>query len=391
MDIVASSVGVAVGDLHVRPFNDFSRHIGLDGLTPLGKNLIETAQWLTALTLGCSESPWFINNGDYTDSPGRLDAATLFLLARMEDSWRSLPDKILNIGNHDCLGNSNKVGLHNLSLHACISGYVIPAHNTVLRHSSGLYVVPFTYSVDDQIRLLRSIPTGSVVAVHTPIHGAYLNPSTNDDNGVPTEEFQRFALTFAGHYHTPQYLHDGSRTLFNSEMADKYFRPSPGSVLILGTPLPHSFADTGDTYGAWVVDLESHSVIFHLNPHAPKYLNSTISSLAELEEYPANGRSVYLSLTAPQDLHKEILATGLNGITAFRLRRPLVEAPRRDQVVVPPPREGDNPAAGLVGTLLSYLDSLGAALRSCGCREGRGWQVEPNLTSRQREVFGGPS
>lgn len=357
MDIVTSpSIGVAVGDLHVRPLNDFSRHIGPDGLTPLGKNLIETAQWLTTLTLECSDNPWFINNGDYTDSPGRLDAPTLFLLSKLEDVWKSLPDKILNIGNHDI---NSKIGLHNLALHSKIPGYSIPSCNSVLRHTSGLYIVPFTYSIDDQIKLLQSIPDDSIVAVHTAIQGAYLNPFTND-TGVPLEEFQRFALTLAGHYHSPQYLHGGSRTLFNSGMGGNYFRPSPGSVLILGTPLPHSFADTGDAYGAWVVNVEDNlSVVFHLNPHAPKYLNVNIGSLAELREcqYPA-GCQVYLSLTAPQTLHKEILATGVDGVTAFRLRCPIVGAPKRDQVIVPPPREGGI-SENLMNSLLSYLDSVG--------------------------------
>jgi DNA repair exonuclease SbcCD ATPase subunit len=377
----SGSIGVATSDLHAHALSGFSRHIGPDGLTPQGKSLLLTARWLVGLTLQCSSDPWFLNDGDYTNTPGHLDSPTLFLLSELEDIWNSLPKKILNLGNHDI---ESKVGLHNLYLHSKISGYQLPKPNQIL-HTNGIYVVPFTHSQDLQLELIRSIPGGSVVAVHTPIVGAYLNPTAEETNGIPLAEFQRFSLTLAGHYHTPQCLntYDGTRKIITKGYS--YFQPflpGQGAVLILGTPSPHSFADTGNSYGAWVVDLATPyggriipTATFHPNPYAPRYISIEINNKEDLDKVDLRDpgteeRPFYLSITAPQSLHREILGAGIPGVTSLRLRRPTTEAPRRDQVFVPPlPSEGSR-AQVLLSTTLSYLDSLGSSYdRSAVARE----------------------
>lgn len=343
--------GIATGDLHVTAFADFSRNIGPDGLTPLGKSLIQTVGWLASLA-GQRGLDWLLNGGDYTTTPGVLDVSTLFLLSKLEETWLSIPNRILNLGNHDI---DSKVGLHNLALHSKIPGWSIPQYKETL-HKFGLYVVPFTYSIEDQVSLLRAIPDDSVVAVHTPISGARLNPHTVDENGVPLSEFSRFAFTLAAHYHTPQLLSSAGRRL-GSLRSGLGVELEKGDVLILGTPLPHSFADTGDVYGAWVVDAASRVAEFVSNPFAPLYINATVVSDDDVSAVQAQvgaaaGRAVYLSLAAPKALHQDLLKVDFQA-TGVRLRRQIEEAPTRERMSTPL-REG-----GVPQMLFAYLDSVG--------------------------------
>lgn len=348
---------IATGDLHVTPFSHFSRSIDAEGLTPLGRNILETGRWLSSL----AKDSYLLHNGDFTTTPGRLDSSTLFLLAKLDECFAPIPEIILSLGNHDI---ENKVGLHNLHLFSRFGKYRVPDNNKVLHVDrsipwgeaykktveGGLYVVPFTYSLEDQSALLRSIPDGSVVAVHTPIAGAFLHGDTSEEHGIPLSEFRRFRLTLASHYHTPQIFDpNGDRTLVYNAGE---FQVAPGSLVVLGTPLPHSFADVHPTYGAWAVDPAKLTVRLIENPHAPRYIILAPSDNLSSLDFSFENRPVYVSITAPAELHTALSKTPIKGVTGVALKREAGEAPPREGVTV---RAGVN--EDILTTLLSYLDS----------------------------------
>lgn len=295
---------VITGDFHANPFGEFSRSVDSDGMTVNARELVKTAEWIREETFKFVQ--WYpsrnlprrslIINGDLTHVPGVLNSTTLKILAEIESVWKNIP-RVYNIGNHDL---DNKVGLHNLLLHESIENVSVVLPGVVL-NDNGVYIVPFTHSIEDQIKLLRSIPDDSVVVVHTPIIGAFMTPEISDSGGVPKEEFYRFRYTLSSHYHAPQ-LHtpDGGFTPITRATVGKLER---GSILVLGSPAPHSFSDTNPIYGIWCCDTETNILWFVPNTHSPKYIRLDITADG-LIEIPPNS---YISLKLPDTLAGKVV------------------------------------------------------------------------------------
>ena len=341
-----------------------SRSIDPDGLTKRGRTVIETARWVADLHR-VSGAVLLLNNGDYTTVPGILDAPTLRLLAELETvAWADTP-RITNIGNHD-LSSSRETGLHNLLLHTLFPSAYVPDPGRVLmvpeeEHGPALYVVPFTHSATDQEALLATIPDGALVAVHTPILGTHMTPTAFEENGLPLECFKRFRLTLASHYHLPQ-VH------LNSGLASNPWRPvvdgsftlsvgpkDRGTVVVLGTPLPHSFSDTGLAYGCWQLAIEDRLWVmrFHENPLAPRYASFTTFSeagVAQLQKAVESGENLFLSMAAPPEVTDDLraLVSGSNVTLRLVKTKPDIQLDQRIAL-----EEAD-----LLGSIRSYMAHL---------------------------------
>lgn len=285
---------LATGDLHISPFGEFSRSLDAEGLTSLARRHIETAKWIRTL-FRKTRSELLLLNGDLTSIPGRLDAPTIKLLELVEREWADVP-RVVNVGNHDL---SIKVGLHNLHLHSLLAGVHVvdePVYQT-----GNLWVVPYTYTLEEQQLVLSTIPDGAVVAIHYPLLGAQMTPQIAEGSGLEMDELRRFRFVIASHYHLPQVRTGSTGIVLGSEMIGHI---PPGSVVVTGTPMPHSFADTGEAYGVWFLDTETGESEFFVNPHAPVYVSETVRTMGEaaevLNRHPS--RETFFSLTAPKDI-----------------------------------------------------------------------------------------
>ncbi len=340
---------LVLGDLHATPFGEFSRSINQSGDTTLSRSILDTARWVREV-YGKSNVSLFINNGDHTSTPGKLDSPTIRLLELIEQEWKSIK-RLYNIGNHDL---DNKVGLHNLHLHAGYDDLTVVEPNKVTKLDDNVYVVPFTYSIDRQIELLRSIEDGSVVIVHTPIKGVLMTPEIFEEHGVPADEFGRFAFTIASHYHIPQIISKTSHITLSSETSG--ILPE-GSIVVTGTPIPHSFADQNSVYGIWRVESDSRYVEFFENPHAPVYLSRKIQSDSEIkkikEEISGYGdRRVFLSISAPKNVADKIDQDTFD-VQNVRIRR---EKPKEIEALPNRMKIDDN--ASLINNIKSYLRKI---------------------------------
>lgn len=313
------------GDLHAFPFGEFSRSVNEVGSTQLSESILSTVRWIK----GVVEDDSLIINGDLTTTPGLLDAPTIRLLSRIEYELDGV-DRIYNLGNHDC--SSKHLGLHNLELHQMGGASVVEPRTVFNAPNSNLYIVPYTFTTYEQRELIYQIPDKSVVCVHYPIKGIHMTPEVAETDGLDVSEFLRFEITYASHYHIPQIWYAKSKGGYYKEStviksASSYDVPF-GSIIVTGTPLAHSFSDTNPTYGIWK-HKEEGKVDFVENPFCPIYVNSRVTSLAEVKKtIPKTTRPIYLSLQMPKDLVSEVKNSNVLGsVTGSRLRE-IIDKPK---------------------------------------------------------------
>jgi len=208
---------LVTSDLHCQPVVEFSRSVGPDGNTAHSKRILQTAEWVKEqVELG----EWLLVNGDLTTTPGLLTGETIHLLGQLEEVWSSLY-RVYNLGNHDL--SSKYLGHRNLELLSSGDLTVVPPAGVFQvkwdaepgEDRVNVYVVPFTHDEDQQRALLAEIPDGAVVAVHYPIKGVRMTPEISEEGGLSIEDFARFKLTWAGHYHLPQIVYPQIRVNMN--------------------------------------------------------------------------------------------------------------------------------------------------------------------------------
>lgn len=296
---------IVCGDLHTHPHGEFSRTLNAAGETPLSKRILATARWVAEVAAERGEV--LLSNGDLTTTPGVLDAPSLHLLSQVESLWSEVPH-IHNLGNHD--RSSKHLGYHNLELHTLLDTVVVTPENAPYPLSFGgatCYVVPYTFSLEEQLALLAKVPDGGVVAVHYPIRGARMTPEVSEEGGLDPEVLGRFALTIASHYHLPQIRlgPTGPLAVVDRSFVGAGLPTTPGSIVVTGTPLAHSFGDTNDVYGVWSItpitpdteeDLRRGWMRVHFipNPHTLVYLTLDVlaseTTAASLLEVPPEQR-----------------------------------------------------------------------------------------------------
>lgn len=300
---------LAFGDFHANPFGEFSRSIDSDGSTVLSEFITNTASWI-ADCFNSRDFDFLINNGDFSHTPGTMNAPTIRLLSRIERIFGEIP-RIYNIGNHDLDG---KVGLHNLELNGLIPGVEKMVQPGKVLNYCGMYFVPYTYSMEQQEKLINEIPDNSIVVVHTPIRGIFMGSSVLDPHGVDPKIFDRFRLTIASHYHIPQVIVGGEIEVLSDEGFVSENIP-PGAVVMMGTPCAHSFDDKNQQYGIWdfsIVD-ERVRVEFVPNLNSPRFISSKAETADEILEILTKQREekTFFSITAPKEAIDEALKSGI--------------------------------------------------------------------------------
>lgn len=301
---------LAFGDFHANPFGEFSRSIDSEGSTLLSEFITNTASWI-AHNFNNSVFDFLINNGDFSHTPGTMNAPTIRLLSRIERIFGEIP-RIYNIGNHDLDG---KVGLHNLELNGLIPGVEKMVQPGRLLEYCGLYFVPYTYSMEQQEKLINEIPDGSIAVVHTPIRGIFMGSSVLDPHGVDPKIFNRFRLTIASHYHIPQVISNGSIEVLTDEGFHSKDIPF-GTVVMMGTPCAHSFDDKNQQYGIWRFRFndDEAEVKFLPNPESPRFVSSKAETADEILEILTKQREekTFFSITAPKEAIDEALKSGID-------------------------------------------------------------------------------
>lgn len=299
---------IATGDLHAHPYAEFSRSVGPDGLTPLGKRILDTTKWLTNLT----KDGDLLVNGDLTTTPGYLDAATIHLLSKMEGIFGSTR-RIYNLGNHD--QGSKGLPFHNLELVSHGSGPDVVLSGSVGVYSTSigqLYVVPYTHTIEDQRALLLQIPDSALVAIHYPIFGIMMTPSVSEEVGLDPIELRRFRLVLSSHYHIPQVWYSNESPAAIQSIGSWPIRQ--GTILSLGTPLAHSFGDTNPVYGC--AKIVEGSFSFVENPVSPVYHSMSPTGVEEVLEFVrgVRGKDVFLSLTVKDSTDPQWSSDKLQGV-----------------------------------------------------------------------------
>ena len=305
---------LATGDFHLHATGELSRAVDGNGDTALSNLILESADWMASILAEWRKSndDFLYVGGDLTTTPGVLTATDLRLMSRTEQVFTLHGlDRVYNIGNHDLAGRQN--GLHNLEMYRCIPQVTLAEPGCVL-FCRGLHVVPFTFDLDAQRRLLASIPDGAVVAVHIPIIGTRMTPDitgesdTREEVGLDPTEFARFRLTLASHYHVPQIRYaDGFVRVYDQPAIGKI--ASFGTILVLGTPLAHSFSDRNQVYGVFLLDVEEDCIRYRFvpNPYSPRYITASVENVEQLRgllpEGPAN---VFLSIDASGEFADEL-------------------------------------------------------------------------------------
>lgn len=306
---------LAFGDFHANPLGEFSRTLDKGGSSVLSRILIDTTDWIVTQVKN-RKAEVLLNNGDFSHTPGVLNAPTIKLISDIEQRFSGIP-RIYNIGNHDLDG---KVGLHNLSINSHIPGVVaIPEPSSVCWYG-GIAILPFTYSAEEQESLLEAIPDGSVVVIHAPIKGIFMGNGVIESHGIDPKALERFRLVIASHYHQPQIITGGEVHIVEAgfELKDLPF----GTVVEMGTPCARSFNDQGKVYGIWYFELDKKITCrFLVNPYSPVYVGINVSSVEEFNQkfIPADNR--FYSVTGPKDVVESVLATNLPEFSSVRFRK----------------------------------------------------------------------
>lgn len=268
------------------PWGEFSRVADNQGETPRARTVLATAEWIRQIA-----SKHYVDevvlNGDVTDTPGSLDSGTLYLLNRVR---YLLPKSVVyNLGNHD---RGRKQGrFHNLSLLGTNNHRVVHhSCSNVLDYcpkgKPWVAVLPFTFSVDTQRRMLGELPDGALAIIHYPILGARMTPDRFEEgsNALTTEDLGRLRVV-GSHYHLPSGVPDN--------------RLDPGQVLLTGTPYAHSFSDTNPEYGVWTICTDTWETVFHPNPHSPRYVTLTDPTPEDVQKEVKEGSYTRVILTDP--------------------------------------------------------------------------------------------
>lgn len=306
---------LAFGDFHANPLGEFSRTLDKGGSSVLSKVLIDTTNWIVTQVKN-QKAEVLLNNGDFSHTPGVLNAPTIKLISDIEQRFSGIP-RIYNIGNHDLDG---KVGLHNLSINSHIPGVVaIPEPSSVCWYG-GIAILPFTYSAEEQESLLEAIPDGSVVVIHAPIKGIFMGNGVIESHGIDPKVLERFRLVIASHYHQPQLIIDGEIHLVEGGLTlpDLPF----GAVVEMGTPCARSFNDQGKAYGIWSFVLgDKIKCKFLSNPYSPSYVNLNVSSVDEFKQKFVPENNKFYSVTGPKEVVESVLATNLPEFSSVRFRK----------------------------------------------------------------------
>jgi len=272
---------IVFSDLHVHPWAAFSR------LDENGTNnrLADTLAVLeiVAKTAKAKKADCIFFAGDFFHTQ-RIDAETIHLAAEALQVF-SINTPIIAIeGNHD-----QAAKIRNLT---SVSGLRVPSQWHWLRGNElqvkGVTVWGAPYGFEGY-----PDPIPDVTLLHRGVRGAdvsdyFLSPFEHD---LAAEDAKLYAkkLVICGHYHKPQ--------VFRGET----------TILIPGSPLQHTWGDTGQDRGIWMADINDTVELTFIPLDMPKFIRVTSENVEDLAKAGGNFVSVEFAGNVPaKDLDEMI-------------------------------------------------------------------------------------
>ncbi len=181
-------------------------------------------------------------------------------------------------GNHDLYKEQSLLSTFD-------SEYSIPVISPV-EIGRDVWLLPYGFPIPKEAR--------GILFAHFGISGSQVGSGyLNLDEEVPLSKLTQFGLVMCGHYHTRQILNQNKDQLVMH----------PGSVMA------HSFADTEEDKGVWIVDTDDILDPKFIRIESPKYRTRYIGSkltIAELIDEASKSMDFYRAIVAEDnlDLHK---------------------------------------------------------------------------------------
>ena len=263
-------------DLHVYPYNEFSKIINSRGETDLLLECRDSCTWISEQIL--KYKPDVVGNlGDTALTHGYLDALSLGCIY---DGYHEINEACQTtgsilywmLGNHDFLNHTTRI--HTLPF-VCSNLVVNPIS------VDKLLLIPYIKNLDSLSELLNS--DYEEAWLHVDIRGAQLNSTGIESRSGLDPSIIRKG--YSGHYHTPHRINN---------------------IQVIGSLMNRSFSDGNHIKGAFYIDGDNYQ--FLPNPHTSFYTSVKIRCDKDIEKLLSieNRSRTYLRIQYPISMDKEI-------------------------------------------------------------------------------------
>lgn len=245
-------------DVHIHPFSQFAT-LSTEGINTRLLRTLECVEWMieTAISRGCSH---FVVGGDLFHTRKEIPNVVLDLTGALLKKYRKKIQFVVLVGNHDL-----NVATNHTSLRA-LSGLATVVDEACVLDLAG-FKVGFIPWVDDNESLQRSVEVcrkGRAVDViaHLGAAGALTGSQDIVIPGHVDFDLIKGSSSF-------RYIHLGH------EHKNQVIRESKPMIYYVGSPLQHSWGETGNTNGFTVVDEDGMEFI--KNTISPRFVRYNAS------------------------------------------------------------------------------------------------------------------
>lgn len=257
---------VAYGDVHIHPFNEFSRMTD-SGLTNRVEIALQSLRWVFDYAKA-NNVDRLINMGDLFESPKMINTEIASALVEVLGEYNFKYHDFI-MGNHDIMDWGHKYNVAKV-----FSKYynIIDANNyqDKGRFDCGFVYLPYLHNCYPAIDWLKSLPKegkeGTYVFGHWSIDGVKYTEDYPVSTNALQSLFDDFELSTFGHIHLRQILGAEKKIVY------------PGSLLT------HSFKSAKGGKGAILIDTQLKTWEFLDNPYSPKFEILEIRKKEDLEK-----------------------------------------------------------------------------------------------------------
>jgi DNA repair exonuclease SbcCD nuclease subunit len=198
--------------------------------------------------------------GDFFHNRSEISVQTIHVASQILDKLSEF-NIIMIVGNHDAF-YKNRSDIHSLAL---LNGHknltIVDKNLTISEFDKELLFVPWN----------SELPDGKFDYIfgHFEIQNFNMNNFKVCDHGMSSMDFlaSRTDTVFSGHFH-----HRNTK---------KY---NEGSIHYIGNTFPMDFADTGNTKGYHILDIEDGNLEFFENTVSPKFKKITFSKIKDYKK-----------------------------------------------------------------------------------------------------------
>lgn len=246
---------VAIGDVHLYPYNDFSHKIqcrwngkhyekSTDGKISMNSRLFNILNALCDVRDYCVKQgiSVVVNAGDTFHKRGIIDVETFNYSCRVFESfWESDLQVLTLTGNHDQSSASNNPESSVYSFKEYMSVFEQPEVYGI--ENVEFVMIPWTKDKKSVLKFIKKVISNKkpdkdyILVAHLGISGGLVgsgNYVMSDEYNLMELNALKFKSCIFGHYHKPQILSENS--------------------IYTGSLLQNNFGDEGDVHGFWVVD-----------------------------------------------------------------------------------------------------------------------------------------